>query len=77
METMSDSPVVHSHAEIMSGIPVFMGTRVPVQALLDYLEKGDTIDSFFDAFPSVTREQVVAFLEPAAQSLLARTPRAA
>jgi len=75
--TMSDVPVVHSHPEIMSGTPVFMGTRVPVQALLDYLKEGDTIDSFLDDFPSVTREQVVAFLEQAAKALLARSPRAA
>jgi uncharacterized protein (DUF433 family) len=68
-------PVVHSHPEIMSGTPVFVGTRVPVQALLDYLEEGDTIDSFLDAFPSVTREQAVAFLEQAAHMFLANAPR--
>lgn len=61
----------------MSGTPVFVGTRVPVQALLDYLEEGDTIDSFLDSFPSVTREQAVAFLEQAAQALLDRVASAA
>lgn len=64
---MPRTPVVHSHPDIMSGTPVFVGTRVPVQALLDFLEEGDTIDSFLDAFPSVTREQVAAFLEDAAR----------
>lgn len=74
---MSETPVVHSHPEIMSGTPVFVGTRVPVQALLDYLEEGDTIDSFLEGFPSVTREQAVAFLEQAAEALIARIPHAA
>ena len=55
--------VVSRDAEVMSGAPVFAGTRVPVQTLLDYLEGGDTIDEFLEGFPSVTREQVVAFLE--------------
>jgi uncharacterized protein (DUF433 family) len=47
----------------MGGTPVFPGTRVPVQTLLDYLEAGDTIDDFLKGFPTVTREIVVAFLE--------------
>ena len=47
----------------MSGAPVFPGTRVPVQTLLDYLEGGETIDAFLDGFPSVSRAKVVAFLE--------------
>ena len=47
-------------------------TRVPAQALLDYLEGGETIDEFLDDFPSVSREQVVAFLEEAGRALLAR-----
>jgi uncharacterized protein (DUF433 family) len=74
---MPDAPVVHSHPEVMSGTPVFIGTRVPVQALLDYLEEGDTIDAFLDAFPSVTREQVIAFLEQSAKALLSQLPTAA
>jgi uncharacterized protein (DUF433 family) len=49
----------------MSGTPVFRGTRLPVQALLDYIEAGETIDDFLEGFPSVTREQVVEFLEEA------------
>jgi len=64
---MFEEPVVHTDSEIMSGAPVFVGTRVPVRALLDYLEDGDTIDNFLDGFPSVTREQAVTFLEQAAR----------
>jgi len=56
-------PVVSSTPEAMGGTPVFPGTRVPVQTLLDYLEAGDTIDDFLAGFPTVTREHVVAFLE--------------
>jgi uncharacterized protein (DUF433 family) len=56
-------PVVSSTPEIMGGTPVFPGTRVPVQTLLDYLEAGDSIDDFLAGFPTVTREHVVAFLE--------------
>jgi uncharacterized protein (DUF433 family) len=60
------TPVVSSSPEIMGGTPVFPGTRVPVQTLLDYIEAGDRIDDFLQGFPSVTRTQVVAFLERAA-----------
>lgn len=74
---MSTTPVVHSHPQIMSGTPVFVGTRVPVQALIDFLEEGDTIDSFLDSFPTVTREQAVAFIEQASQLFLASVPSAA
>ena len=63
--------IVHSDPEIVSGTPVFVGTRVPVQALLDYFEGGETLDEFLDDFPSVTREQAVAFLEAAGRALLA------
>jgi uncharacterized protein (DUF433 family) len=73
---MSTTPVVHSHPQIMSGTPVFVGTRVPVQALIDFLEEGDTIDSFLDSFPTVTREQAVAFIEQAARLFLASVPDA-
>ena len=51
--------------EVMSGAPVFPGTRVPVQTLLEYLEAGDSIDEFLAGFPSVSRSQVIAFLEHA------------
>ena len=59
------NPVVISSADIMGGTPVFPGTRVPVQTLLDYIEAGDSIDDFLEGFPTVTRPQVVAFLEHA------------
>ena len=68
---MDVKQIVHSDPEIVSGAPVFVGTRVPVQALLDYLEGGDTIEEFLDDFPSVSREQAVAFLEAAGRALLA------
>ena len=58
-------PVVCCSPEVMGGTAVFYGTRVPVQTLLDYIEAGDTIDDFLEGFPSVTREQVIAFLEEA------------
>ncbi|HEY7193287.1 MAG TPA: DUF433 domain-containing protein [Gemmatimonadales bacterium] len=58
-------PVVSRDPEVMSGAPVFPGTRVPVQTLLDCLEAGETIDDFLEGFPSVTRSQVIAFLEEA------------
>ncbi len=63
---MADS-VISASADIMGGTPVFAGTRVPVQTLLDYLEGGASIDDFLAGFPTVTRQQVVSFLERAAQ----------
>jgi uncharacterized protein (DUF433 family) len=54
----------------MGGTAVFYGTRVPVQTLLDYIEAGDTIDDFLEGFPSVTREQVITFLEEAKDRLI-------
>jgi uncharacterized protein (DUF433 family) len=57
--------VVSRDPEVMGGTPVFPGTRVPVQTLLDYIEAGETIDDFLEGFPSVTRAQVIAFLEEA------------
>jgi uncharacterized protein (DUF433 family) len=65
-----EQPVVSRNPEIMGGTPVFAGTRVPVQTLLDYLEAGDSIDEFLEGFPSVTREQVIAFLEQAKDRLV-------
>ena len=58
--------------EIMSGVPCFAGTRVPIQNLIDYLEGGDSIDDFLDGFPTVSREQVIAFLEEAKERVLSR-----
>ena len=65
------SPVIHCDPEILNGIPVFIGTRVPVQSLIDYLEAGDTVGNYLDAFPSVSREQVTAALEIARDALMA------
>lgn len=62
--------VIHSDPEILGGTPVFRGTRVPAQALLDYLQAGRSLDEFLDDFPSVTREQAVAVLEEAKQVLV-------
>lgn len=75
MET-SETPkimpsVVHSDPEILSGTPVFRGTRVPFRALIDYLEGGHTLTEFLDDFPTVTREQAVAALEEAGDAVLA------
>ena len=63
--------VVHSDPEILGGTPVFVGSRVPVQSLFDYLEGGETLDEFLHQFPSVKREQAIAALEMACDSLLA------
>ncbi len=65
------SSVIKIDPEIMSGEPCFTGTRVPIQNLIDYLEGGDSIEDFLDGFPSVSREQVIAFLEEAKDRMLA------
>ncbi|OGH56159.1 MAG: hypothetical protein A3G34_06750 [Candidatus Lindowbacteria bacterium RIFCSPLOWO2_12_FULL_62_27] len=57
--------------QIMSGTPVFAGTRVPAQTLIEYLEDGSSIDEFLDGFPTVSRDQVIAFLEEAKSKVLA------
>ncbi len=67
---MEDS-VISCSPEVMGGTAVFSGTRVPVQTLLDYLESGESIDDFLAGFPSVSREQVVGFLEQAKDRLVA------
>lgn len=66
-----DSALIVSNPEILGGTPVFAGTRVPVKNLTDYLEGGDSIDEFLDDFPTVTREQVIRFLEEAREKLTA------
>lgn len=63
--------VVHSDPDILGGTPVFVGTRVPVQALIDYIEGGHLLKEFLDDFPSVTRELAVAALEQAKAHLIA------
>ena len=62
---MKPSSVVHSDPEILGGTPVFVGTRVPLQALIDYLEGGHSIEEFLDDFPTVSREVAIAALEQA------------
>jgi uncharacterized protein (DUF433 family) len=64
--------VIHRDPDIMSGEPVFVGTRVPLQNLIDYLAAGDSIEEFLDSFPSVTRQQAVAALELAGEALAQR-----
>ncbi len=68
--------IIHSDPEIMGGTPVFVGTRVPVQTFLEYLEANETLETFLDHFPSVKREQAVAALE-LAKDMLAAHARAA
>jgi len=65
-------PVIHSDPEIMGGTAVFIGTRVPLATLLDYLQAGQPLSEFLEDFPTVTREQVIAALEQAKETLLAR-----
>ena len=64
--------VVHSDPDIMSGTPVFVGTRVPFQALLDYLEGGQPLSEFLEDFPTVSKQQAIDALEQAKEALLAR-----
>ena len=69
-------PLITSSPDRLGGTPVFAGTRVPVQTLIEYLEAGDPLDVFLDQFPSVTREHAVAVLELAKRALVARAPAA-
>jgi uncharacterized protein (DUF433 family) len=71
IESGGANPVIHSDPDILGGTPVFVGTRVPVKALLEYLEAGDPLDEFLDHFPSVSREQAVAVLDLAKEMLTA------
>ena len=63
--------IVHTDPEILAGEPVFVGTRVPLRNLFDYLEAGDSLDVFLDSFPDVSREQAVAALELAKETMSA------
>ncbi len=65
--------VIVKNRDILGGVPVFRGTRVPVQALFDYLEGGETLEDFLQGFPTVTRESAIAALEEAKDLLLARS----
>lgn len=55
--------IIHSDSEVMGGTPVFVGTRVPLQNLIDYLEGDESVEDFLEAFPAVRREQVIAVIE--------------
>lgn len=66
--------VVSRSPDVLGGAAVFAGTRVPAATLLDYLEAGESIDDFLEGFPSVTREQVIAFLEEARLRLVETAP---
>jgi uncharacterized protein (DUF433 family) len=68
---MKEASVVHSDPNILGGTPVFVGTRVPMQALIDYIEGGHSLNEFLDDFPSVTRETAIAALEQAKAHLIA------
>jgi uncharacterized protein (DUF433 family) len=68
----TSAPVIHSDPEILGGTPVFVGTRVPVESLFDYFEAGETLDHFLAQFPTVTRDQALAALEQARESLVRR-----
>jgi uncharacterized protein (DUF433 family) len=69
---MDPKQIVQTDPDILGGTPVFVGTRVPVDALVDFLEGGDTIEDFLENYPGVRREQVVAFLEEASRALVAK-----
>jgi uncharacterized protein (DUF433 family) len=68
---MQAKRIVHSDPEILGGTPVFVGTRVPVQALIDYLEGGHSLEEFLDDFPTVSRDLAIAALEQAKAHLIA------
>ena len=67
---MPETPFVHSHPEIVSGEPVFVGTRVPARSLLDWISGGHTVDEFLENFPSVRREQATGYLDQTRRSRL-------
>lgn len=68
---MAQEKLIERDSEILGGVPVFAGTRVPVQTLLDYLEAGHSLDDFLDDFPTVSREAAVGVLELLKQAILA------
>jgi uncharacterized protein (DUF433 family) len=67
---MSADKIWNSDPELMGGTPVFIGTRVPVQTLFDYIEGGDSIEDFLEGFPTVTRDQVISLLEQAKEAVI-------
>jgi uncharacterized protein (DUF433 family) len=67
---LNSATMISASPEVMGGTPVFMGTRVPIQTLMDYLKAGESIDDFLEGFPTVTREQVIGLLEEASNQLV-------
>jgi uncharacterized protein (DUF433 family) len=74
---MDANDLIETNPQKMSGVPVFMGTRVPITHLFEYLEGGDTVDEFLDQFPTVTREQALGVLELSRKTLLSNHEAAA
>lgn len=66
------SKVIYSDTQVLGGTPVFKGTRVPMQTLIDYLEAGESIEDFLEGFPTVSRKQVITFLEEAKEKFLVK-----
>ena len=73
---MTKEQIITCDEEIVSGMPVFAGTRVPVTILMDYLKAGDSLERFLEGFPTVTRVQAIAFLDMALETVLMEKPRA-
>jgi uncharacterized protein (DUF433 family) len=72
-----ETQLIQSSSEILSGTPVFAGTRVPVQTLIDYLEAGENIDDFLEDFPTVSRAQATGFLKLALKTIISSYESAA
>ena len=73
-EAMKPEQVINRDPEIHGGVPVFTGTRVPIQTLIDHLKAGDSLDYFLEGFPSVSRTQAIAFLDLALKEAISQTP---
>ena len=73
---MKKEQIITCDEEVLSGIPVFAGTRVPVTILMDYLKAGDSLERFLDGYPTVTRAQATAFLDMALEAALMEKPSA-
>jgi uncharacterized protein (DUF433 family) len=70
-----DQPIITSSPDVMGGTQVFAGTRVPVQTFLDYIKGGDTINDFLEGFPTVSKEQVIAFIKEAEEKIIGRSEK--
>ena len=73
---MKKEQIITCDEEVVSGTPVFAGTRVPVATLIDYLKAGDSLERFLDGFPTVTRAQAIAFLDMVLEAVLMEKPSA-